>query len=298
VFGTTSENIAIFVLEEASIQSYPKYIRNPDGNLAVFGSGAADFNMVTLFGDSTISSDTSIDIATWREPLNLHAGNHTITLYSSASEATDFNSNVTGQGTLFLNNVTYCHYPVSSVAILNIQVEPSACSEFSGAWLGVSSIAVSPEKVTEDFSGETCIPEIYAPKLPLQDKSAPSRLTGDIKFLEGYNFRISTAENTIDLEVAQDYGLRMSCCTSFMPPEYLDCGELVSYINGIPPDADGNFRLNPGSNIDITGGAAMAPFYDPVSENSHSEKANEHSLFVGFSFKSSELCAPINIPPL
>jgi hypothetical protein len=299
VFGTLTDNIAVFVIENPSAQVYPKYIRNEDGNLAVFGAGAANFNVGTLSGEQTLSSDTAIDIANWKEPLTLLTGANTITLFSSSEEPTDFNCNVFGQGTLLiLDHVTYCHYPVSSIVVLNIQIEPATCTEFSGAWLGVTSLAVSPEKVTEDFSGEVCIPEPYAPKLPLSNKLTPSRLAGDIKLLEGYNFRVSTAENTIDLEVGQDYGLRMSCCTSFMPPEYLDCGELVSYINGVPPDADGNFRLNPGSNIDITGGSVLTPFYDPVSENSQSETANTHTLFVGLSFKSSELCSPINIPPL
>lgn len=167
-------------------------------------------------------------------------------------------------------------------------VEPSTCVPFEGAWLGVNSLGGSPEKATESGT--------YAPTLPLEDKISTTRLEGDVKLLEGYNFRVNTSSGAIDLEIGKRYGLRMNCTTSFLPEECRDCDELVSYINGVPPDASGNFRLTAGSNISITSGETVAEtFNDDVA--GETEPANPHTIFVGLSFQSSALCAPVNITP-
>ena len=85
----------------------------------------------------------------------------------------------------------------------------------------------------------------------------------------------------------------MNCGTSFLPPECLDCDQLVSYINGVPPDSAGNFRLLQGSNILITPGTTISTEID----DQFTERANDHSLFVGLTFQSTDLCAPVTTTP-
>jgi hypothetical protein len=104
-------------------------------------------------------------------------------------------------------------------------------------------------------------------------------------------------DNLIDLEISSSYGLRMDCSTSFIDPQYLDCGDFLCYINGLPPDDNGNFRLNAGTNISITTGSTLAPFYDPFAEQSLTEESNSHTLFVGLNFKVTDVCAPVNVTP-
>jgi len=174
--------------------------------------------------------------------------------------------------------------PVDQLVVVDISTEPTVCVQFNDTWLGVSGISVSPEKKT--------VAPGYAPRLPIEPNPTVSKLTGDVKFLEGYNFRVNIANNLIDLEISSSYGLIMNCSTSFLPARYLDCSELVSYINGVPPDTHGKFTLNPGNNINIPTGDVLSAFADPLEES-----ANTHSLFVGLTFQSTDLCAPVNITP-
>jgi hypothetical protein len=171
----------------------------------------------------------------------------------------------------------------------DLQLEHSTAVQFSGPWLGVSSLTVTPEKSTESGT--------YAPKLPLESTQTQTELSGDITLLAGYNFRVAIENTLIDLQIGTDYGLRASCSTSFIPEEYLDCSQLVSYINGVPPDSKGDFKLNAGSNISIYTGSTLPDFYDPLSEEEQVETSNAHTLFVGLSFQSSDICAPVNITP-
>lgn len=231
---SAEEQIAEFAIDSPDTQTYPLYMRNTDGNLAVFGSGVMDFA-------------------------------------AAAQSATTITT--------------------------NIPVEPAVCVQFNGAWLGVNSLSTSPEKVSLDalLVGAS---RVYEPSLPLEDTLTTTTLNGDVKFLEGYNFRVAISRELIDLEISSGLGLRMNCSTSFIPEEYLDCGEIVSYINGVPPDSSGNFRLTAGSNINITKGAAIdTEFYDPASSVSHAETSNTHTIFVGFNFQSTDLCAPVSIIP-
>jgi hypothetical protein len=187
--------------------------------------------------------------------------------------------------------------PAGTKITTDIPIEPSTYSQFNGAWLGVNSFTTSPEKVSysallvEEY-------RIYEPSLPLENVITPTIIQGDVAFLEGYNFRVAVADEKIDLEIGFRYGLIMNCATSFIPEEYLNCKDLVSYINGVPPDASGNFRLTAGTNINITKGSAIsADFYDPVSSVGNVEKSNDHTLFVGLNFQATDICAPINIIP-
>lgn len=168
--------------------------------------------------------------------------------------------------------------------VCNIPVEPGVCYQFNNAWLGVSSIQCTNEKATNE--------EGYAPALPLVSQTTPG-LIGDVKLFEGYNFRVAITDNLIDLEVNSSYGLKMDCTTSFIPEYCKDCDQIVSYINGIPPDASGNFRLLAGTNVNITPGNSVEDF-DDIYDNF---SAKDHSLFVGLTFQATDLCAPVNIKP-
>jgi len=174
---------------------------------------------------------------------------------------------------------------------VTIPVEPAVCTQFNGVWLGVSSVSASPEK--EGDTANITAKNRSNPKLPLTDVGSKTSLTGDVQLLEGYNFRVDINNSLIDLEIGTSFGLTMSCTTSFLPIYCLDCDQMVSYINGIPPDASGNFRLLSGSNILVTPGINIAA---PITDQ-YVEQANDHSLFVGFTFQATDLCAPVNTTP-
>jgi hypothetical protein len=162
-----------------------------------------------------------------------------------------------------------------------IAVEPGVCVEYRNDWEGVSEILVSPEK--ESNEDNTAIP-----LLPLEPVNEPTRLTGDVVFLEGYNFNVAVRDYFIDLLVGVGYGLAMDCSTNFIAPEFMDCASIVSYINGIPPDENGNFRILEGTNIVISPGSSIADFSDNFTEPS-----NNNTLFVGLSFQKTDLCSPV-----
>lgn len=228
-FGTTTQTIEVFVVENATTLNYPLYSRTAQGNLAVFGEGISA--LLAFF--------------------NLASFEVFLTLY----------------------------------------VEPSTCLQFNNAWLGVQSISATPEKVSKNTL-DVGVARSYEPDLPILAMPQVTKLTGDVKLLEGYNCRINIANDLIDLEIGSSFGLNMNCSTSFLPSEYLDCGELVSYINGVSPDVSGNFKINQGSNIAIVSGNTIDAFSDPLTESS-----NAHTLFVGLTFQATDLCAPVNILP-
>lgn len=164
---------------------------------------------------------------------------------------------------------------------INIPVEPGTCIEYREAWEGVTKITATPEKESDSENSAV-------PLLPLEVVSTPSEMQGDLVFSEGYNFNVAILNGLIDLLVSPSYGLAMDCSTHFIASEFLDCSSIVSYINGIPPDSSGNFRILSGGNIAITQGQALSTFSD-----TYSEQANENTLFVSFSFSKTDLCAPI-----
>lgn len=221
VFGSDTLDLTSFHITNITSSSYPLYLRNPDGCLAVFGTGVIQLNQ-------SLSAQTTL--------------------------------------------------------VTDIPVEPCTFTIFTGAWLGVQKILASPEKISNGN---------YTPLLPLQASQQQTVLTGDVVFMPGYNFRVGISNNLIDLEISEGYGLKMNCRTSFILPQYLDCSELVYSINGIFPDESGSFNFNPGSNIVITPGSSVVAFNDLFSENS-----NQHTLFVGLTFQTTDFCAPITITPL
>lgn len=227
-FKAGADEIARFVLSDLDNLSYPYYLRNPDGNLAVFGKGLSAFHQAC-------TTPTQLD--------------------------------------------------------LDLIVEPTVCVEYGSRWLGVSSLGALPEKETIEISPGDDWSFPYAPLRPLQNVSSPTRLTGHVKLLDGYNFDVSTITGLVDLNIAFGEGLRMDCTTNFLQPEYLDCGQLISYINGNAPDPDDNtFKLTPSPDIVITAGNMLDPFVDNFSEQS-----NQNTLFFGLAQKATDLCRPIHL---
>jgi hypothetical protein len=228
VFEAGVDEISKFVVTGLDNITYPLYLRNPDGNLVVFGEG------LSLF-------------------------------YSKCTAPTQLS--------------------------LSLRVEPTVCIEYGAAWLGVTSLGALPEKKTIVLSPANDWLFPYEPLRPLENVSAPTRLTGHIKLLEGYNFAASTLNGVVDLEIAFGEGLKMNCTTNFLQPEYLDCNQLVSYINGASPDPDDNsFKLTSSSDIVITAGNVLDPFVDNFSEQS-----NQNTLFFGLAQKATDLCKPIHL---
>ena len=177
--------------------------------------------------------------------------------------------------------------PAESDITVNIPIEPSTCTQFNNAWLGVNELSSLPEKATSLGSLNVTRP------LQKVDDADTHKLNGDITLAEGYNFYVNITENLIDLAVGGDYGLKVSCDTYFLDEQYLDCDELVSYINGVPPDADGNFKLLAGTSISITPGLNISESF----VDNFSEVANMHSLFVGMNFAPEDICTPLKLRP-
>jgi hypothetical protein len=177
--------------------------------------------------------------------------------------------------------IAACNNNTQTVEV-NIPVEFSTCYEFRNAWLGVRQITTFPEKQTD---ATNYITPLLSENIGLQNVNSSTILTGDVKFLEGYNFRVIIRNNLIDLEVIKGNGLKTNCSTHFISSEYLDCADIVSYINGIPPDEDGNFKILQGANIVLTPGKSIANFND-----SYNEQANNNTLFVSMMISANNLC--------
>jgi hypothetical protein len=182
----------------------------------------------------------------------------------------------------------------------NIPVEPATVFPFGGAWLGVTSLNANPKY--------TSISNSIEPLLPLEVDTISSGTTGDVELSPGYNFRINFNNNLINLAVGFGYGLQMSCNTHFIDPTLLDCPDIVSYINGVPPDSTGLFRFTAGSNIYLFDGNTVAsPIYDKnvtpelttytdLSGTVY-DGLNANTLFVGLTFLETDLCSPVQLLP-
>lgn len=166
----------------------------------------------------------------------------------------------------------------------DIPIEPSVSFEFTGAWLGLSSLKAFPEKLSKQNSPEAA--------RPLVDVVTQNVFSGNVRFLEGFNFNVVISNSQINLAATRGYGIPTDCSTSFLDEKYLDCDQIINYINGIPPDNSGRFTIRAGDNINIIEGPSIANFDDAFSE-----KSNENSLFVGLSFDATDICKPVNITP-
>ena len=102
----------------------------------------------------------------------------------------------------------------------NTSFEDGISHEFSGSWLGVSS---------------------------LQFNSSPLK-TGTLNFVEGYQFGINITGSNIFLGCGKSYGLPVGCET--FGPQTNDCNDIVSYINGDKPSSE-QIRFSNGGGIVI-----------------------------------------------
>lgn len=299
-------------LNEHELRSFPFM----DGSNKVLGSGLIfiqlpdnfllDLQIVTsteLTQDYTLASGAT---ATVPKPVNLtklfktQAGNIVVEFSAGSTLIASFTIPATalnhtpiyvrtaeglavfGEGVKVIDNLATTGNNYTGAVV----VEPATYHQFNKAWLGVNAIELSPEKNTE-IGG-------YVPVQPLEETTVQNKanLVGDVQFLAGYNFRVAISDELIDLEIGFGLGLKMDCTTSFLNPEYLDCSDIVSYINGVPPDTAGNFLLKSGADISITKGATLSNFDD-----SYEETANSHTLFVGLPFQSGDICNPVAIKP-
>jgi len=217
-------------------QTFPRYLRNPNGSLAVFGEGL--YRLLELGNTAVLS--------------------------------------------------------------LNIPVEPAAVYRFDQAWLGVSGISASKSYQSIENS--------YTPETPLiLTAIGEYKLIDDVEFHPGYNYKIDFRENRINMAAGFKFGLPMDCVTEFVSPELKDCDDIISYINGVPPDSKGAFRLEAGANIYTFSGNTVdenIPDNNPKIEELYYsqglpviERINSNTLFVGLTFLESDLCSPVQLLP-
>jgi hypothetical protein len=178
-----------------------------------------------------------------------------------------------------------------SEKILELPIEPSAIFEFDGAWLGVSSLSV-----LEGFKSETAS---HTPLLPLEKEvvSANLQLQGEINFVPGFNYAIDFSENVIGMEAGFGLGDPLSCSIEFISPELKDCADIVSFINGVPPEDKGIFRFVTGDNVTVFDGSAVKDQVNDYEASPVINNVNENTVFVGLTFLETDLCSPIQLLP-
>ncbi len=170
-----------------------------------------------------------------------------------------------------------------------IPVEPATVYHLGGAWLGVKSIAPYRGYLSSIGTAE--------PLLPLEVDEDDLKQTGDIELVEGYNYKINFNNGKINLAAGFGFGIPMSCSTEFIRPQDKDCDELVSYINGIPPDTDGIFHFTPGENIYIFDGNTVTEDIPDTTVEPTIPRVNENTVFVGLTFLETDLCSPVQLLP-
>lgn len=167
------------------------------------------------------------------------------------------------------------------------RVLPSLIIEMSHAWKGVNEITTHPNYLSETTH--------HRALLPLQESLVPIIATGDVTVYSGYNFEVYIQNQKLNLAALKGYGIPLDCSTSFLSPEFLDCGEIVSYINGVPPNKQGVFRFVAGENINIFDSPETeGVFKDTIDlDAGNNVNANSHTFFVGLTFGKTDICAPI-----
>jgi hypothetical protein len=106
----------------------------------------------------------------------------------------------------------------------NPEFEPAIVNEFTGPWLGVSSITFNSISV----------------------------LSGNILFKEGFQFSLNFKPGNIMFGVDGLYGEPINCdVTPFNPSLTNDCDSIVSFINGVGPTEKNLIRIEPGSGVVI-----------------------------------------------
>jgi len=176
----------------------------------------------------------------------------------------------------------------TTFTLSGISVEPSRCSEHRNEWLGVDSLTFNPAYQSDNTSD-------IKPTLPLVSVS-PSALTGDVVFQGGYNVELSlTSLNALDISIGGSYGEPIGCTDQFIDPALTDCNDIISFINGLPPDASGNLNFVAGTNTNVFSGNTLpTPVYNVIDATTD---ARPFLVFVGLTFETSDICAPVTIFP-
>lgn len=133
--------------------------------------------------------------------------------------------------------------PNGSYSFSNINFEPSVSVEFGGPWLGVQSI---------NFG---------------------SALTGELNFIEGYQFGINIVGQTISFSAGSQYGIPIGCTQFDETPSI--CADIISFINGVAPNSKNVLSFSRGNEVVILD--------DP--DNSR--------IFIGLTFNPDDVCQPI-----
>lgn len=175
--------------------------------------------------------------------------------------------------------------------ILDLPVEPATVFQFDGAWLGVSSLTV-----VEAFKSQA---GTHTPTLPLEKEVVSSnlQLLGEVKFVPGFNYAIDFSEGLIGMQAGFGLGDPLSCDTEFMDPAQKDCTDIVSFINGVPPEDKGIFRFVTGDNISVFDGSTVKEQIDDHEASPPITDVNENTVFVGLTFLETDLCSPIQLLP-
>jgi hypothetical protein len=174
---------------------------------------------------------------------------------------------------------------------LNMPVEPATVFQFDGPWLGVSSLSA-----TESYKS---VSVTNAAKLPLelQTDISQTSLTGSIEFRAGFNYGVNFDRDRINMQASFGLGDQMSCVTEFVAPELKDCPDIISFINGVPPDKSGIWRFTAGTNIALFDGTSVKSQLDDNEVSPSITNINANTLFVGLTFLESDLCSPVQLLP-
>ena len=98
--------------------------------------------------------------------------------------------------------------------------------------------------------------------------------TGDLEFIEGFQFGLTTIGQQLLLSANKDSGEPLSCESFF--PNRNDCGSIISSINGAETiNNPGIIQLHAGRNIAI--------YDDPAN----------HRIYIGLKFEKGNVCTPI-----
>ena len=105
---------------------------------------------------------------------------------------------------------------------------------------------------------------------------------------------VDARPSTIDMLVGAGYGIPLQCSDQFIDPSLTDCADIISYINGVGPDGDGNLTLTAGLNINLVNGQDVGNFVDAIdTAASNDVLANPHTIFIALNFDIQDLCTPV-----
>lgn len=134
----------------------------------------------------------------------------------------------------------------------NIIFEETTAIQFDGPWMGVTSVSFN----------------------------SPFGLSGELDWIEGYQFRIDINDNKVTLGARRNYGQPVSC-EQFFDSIVNDCSDIISYINSVGVAGNpGNFTFIAGPHVKL---------YEDV-EN--------HRIYVGLNFDTPDVCKTVLPNPI